>query len=133
MKKSLLVVVCALAWSATVRAQDTYEKVLDEMIPAFTKFGDTLATIKDKKTADDAKPKLKEVAKTLGDLKERADKLGEPKGKDKEDLEKKYKDKLQEAAKKMTTEMIRISQLDGGMEIVKELSDLLAPLSKKKK
>ncbi len=134
MKTTVLAIVCALAWTNPARSQDTFEKVVDEMIPAFTKFGDTLATVKDKKSFEDAKPTIKQVAKTMLDLRERAEKLGEPKGEKKEELEKKYKAKLEAAAKKMSTEMVRIAtQVEGGQEIVKELGEMLAPLSKKKK
>ena len=133
MKKALLAAICFFAWTAPTRAQDTYEKILDEMVPAFGKLADTLGTIKDKKTSDEAKPKLKEIAKQMGELKARADKLGEPQGDKKTDLEKKYKPKMEEHTKKLSTEMIRIAtQVEGGMDIVKEISELLAPLGKKK-
>lgn len=133
MKTTILTVACLFAWSGAARAQDTHEKIADEMIPVFTKLADTLATIKDKKTGDDAKPTIKDIAKKMLDLKERGDKLGEPKGDKKLELEKKYKDKITEATKKMTGEMIRIAtQVEGGMDIVKDISELLAPLAKKK-
>lgn len=133
MKLSIAAIACIL-FTAHSRAQDSYEKVADEMIPAFTKLGDTLANVKDKKTFEDAKPTFKQVTKTMLDLKERAEKLGEPKGDKKEELEKKYKPKIEEATKKMTTEMVRIAtQVEGGQDIVKELSEILAPLNKKKK
>lgn len=133
MKISIAAIACIL-FAANARAQDNFEKVADEMIPAFTKLGDTLATVKDKKTFEDAKPTFKQLTKTMLDLKERAEKLGEPKGDKKEELEKKYKPKIEDATKKMTTEMVRIAtQVEGGQDIVKELSEILAPLNKKKK
>ncbi len=133
MKAFVLAMACGLGFSTIASAQDTYEKVLDEMVPAFTEFGETLEKIKDPKSAEKVKPALKELAKKMADLKARADKLGEPKGEKKEELEKKYKGKLQDAAKKLSTEMVRIAtQVESGKEIVKEISEILGPLSKKK-
>lgn len=134
MKTTLLAIVCGLAWTEAVHAQDTFDKVLDAMLPTFTKLGDTLATIKDKDSADKAKPTIQEVVKEMTKLKERGEKLGEPMGKQKEELEKKYKSKLEDAARKLSIELVRIkSDVSGGDEIVKEVSELLGGLAKKKK
>jgi hypothetical protein len=132
MKRVLLAVVCVLASTASASAQDSFEKVLDEMIPVFGKLNESLAAIKDKKSFEDAKPKLKTLAAQLVALKDRGEKLGEPKGKMKDELETKYKAKLEEAARKMATEMLRIKMLPDGDEMVKEISTLLSPLSAKK-
>lgn len=122
-----------LVFATAASAQDSYEKVLDEMLPAFNQLGETLEKIKDKKSADEAKPAVKNLADQLVKLKARADALGEPKGEKKEELEKKYKGKLETAAKKMSTEIVRIaSQVEDGKAIVKDISEALGPLSKKK-
>lgn len=132
MKKVLLTAAFAIVFAVPARAADTHESLLEDSIKALTAFSDVLTSIKDKASSETAKPKLKEAAQKMLDLKDRSDKLGEPKGAAKDDLEKKYKGKMEEVVKKLTTEMIRISMLDGGMDIVKDLGEMLAPLNKKK-
>jgi hypothetical protein len=132
MRKATLAVVCALAWTASTNAQDSFEKVLDEMIPAFGKLNESLATIKDKKSFEVATPTLKTIADQMVLLKDRGKKLGEPKGKMKDELETKYKAKLEEAARKLATEMLRIKRLTDGEEFVKEISNMLSPLRDRK-
>lgn len=132
MTRTLLVVTCVLAWTASANAQDNFDKVLEEMIPTFGKLSTTLTKVVDKRSYDDAKPALQEVARQLVALKERGAKLGEPMGKTKDLLEIKYKAKLEEAARKLSTEMLRIKALTNGDEMVKEISMMLSPLSVKK-
>jgi hypothetical protein len=132
MKNALLAVACALAWTATANAEDSHEKVLDEMLSAFGRLNTTMTKIVNKQTFDDVKPILLEVAKEMYELKERGAILGEPKGKSKDLLEIKYKGKLEEAARKLSIEMVRIKALTNGDEMVHEISILLLPLSAKK-
>jgi hypothetical protein len=132
MKQAIITIACMLAWTASANAQDTFDKVIEEMIPTFGKLNTTLTKIVDKRSFDDAKPALQEVARELVALKERGAKLGEPMGKTKDLLEIKYKAKLEEAARKLSTEMLRIKALTNGDEMVKEISMMLSPLSVKK-
>ena len=132
MKKALFAAVLAVLWSAPVRADDTHESLADDAVKAFSTFGDILAKITDKPSAESAKPKLKETGAKLADLKIRFDKIGEPKGEKKDELDKKYKPKMEEAAKKVQNEMIRIAtKIEGGMDIIKDITEALSPLNKK--
>lgn len=132
MKSAILAVACILGWTVSANAQDSFDKVIEEMIPTFGKLNTTLTKVVDKRSFDDARPALQEVAKEMLALKERGAKLGEPMGKTKDLLEIKYKAKIEEAARKLSTEMIRIKALTNGDEMVKEISMLLSPLSAKK-
>jgi len=132
MKKVMIAAVFACLWAAPVRAEDSHESVAEDAIKALGTFNDILATIKDKASADDAKPKLKDAGGKLADLKVRFDKLGEPKGGQKEELDKKFKPKMEEVTKKLQNEMIRIAtQIEGGQDILKDITSHLAPLGKK--
>ena len=134
MKKVAFACLFTLLGAPLVSAKDTHQNLIEEMIASFNKLSDVLVTIKDKKSADVAKSKVETIGKLMADLKKRADILGEPKGEQKEELEKRFKQKMEDAAKRMTCELIRIAKnIDGGQEIVKEISTLLGGPSTKAK
>ncbi|MCE9532680.1 MAG: hypothetical protein K8T89_16400, partial [Planctomycetes bacterium] len=79
-----------------------------------------------------AESKLKEIGEKLSDFKKRFDKIGEPTGEKKEELDKKFKPMMQAVTKKLEGQMNRIAtQIDGGPDILKEITSHLAPLAKK--
>jgi hypothetical protein len=121
--RNAVVLGCALVLLGGSRAlaEDTHESLTEEMLKTMDKANGILVTIKDKKTAEDARPKLREVGKTMQDLKKRADKLGKPPQKVEEQLTKKYKAKIEEAVKKMVTEANRVKDVEGGEAALKEL------------
>jgi type I site-specific restriction endonuclease len=138
MKKLVAASMLAILWAAPTQAEDpkpdTHEALVEETIKSIEKLSKILADIKDKTSSEDAKPKLEETVKAMTAMKKRADKLGEPMGAKKEELEKKYKPEMEAATKKLTGEFIRIAtNVEGGQEIVKNISALFANLNPKGK
>jgi Skp family chaperone for outer membrane proteins len=128
MKNLMFAAVVALAWTATSRAQDTHEALAEDAIKAFNSFADVLGTIKDKASADKAKTDLQKTGEKLAGLKERFDKIGEPKGDKKDELDKKFKPKMEEVQKRVQNEMLRIAtKVEGGQDIIKDIGMMLAP------
>jgi len=101
MKKVLIAAVVALVWTMPGRAQETHEVLAEDAIKAFDTFASVLSTIKDKDSAEKAKPDLKKVGEKLAGLKGRFEKIGEPKGDKKDELDKKFKPKMEEVQKKL--------------------------------
>jgi hypothetical protein len=130
MKRILFAAVLALAWSAPGRAEDTHETLAEESYKAFNGLADVLAGIKDKDTAEKAKPELKKTGEKIADLKARFEKIGMPTDSKKVELEKKFSPKMKEAMKKVEKEMGRIATMvDGGLDILKDLTAILAPIA----
>jgi hypothetical protein len=94
--------------------------VLDEM-------NSTLESVKDKSSADAAKPKLKSIAEKMKSIKERADKLGKDDKAD-EEIKKKYEGQMKEKIEKMMKESMRVATVDGGADLLKELGDAMKQL-----
>jgi len=112
----LALAVCfLLAGSATAaepdktEPKDTPEMVLKDAIKLLNDFSVVLEDIKDKETAEKAKPKLEGVGKRMKELKKRSDKLkiDELPKEEKEALEKKYNGDLKKAGERMTKAMLK--------------------------
>ena len=131
--KLLCATLFALVGFSTARADDTFESLTEEGIKALNGFAEILITIKDKATAERAKPDIKKVAEQIGGLKERMEKLGEPGRLRKEELDKKYTPKMEATIKKINKELDRIKDLEGGSLIVTQVTAILdlAPKAKK--
>ncbi len=130
--KSLLI---AAAWgvllaSAAARADDTHDSLAEEYVKAYTNFATGLAAIKDKDSATKTMPDLEKTGQKILDLKKRFDKLGEPSEDQKAEMTKKFAPKMQELQKTITAEMLRISKLDGGPDMLKGVENVLAPVKK---
>ena len=73
---------------------DTFDSLSKQTITMIENLNTILGKIKDKKSAEEAKSKFEETAKSIDDLKKRSEKLGEPSKEQKEQLEQKYKSKF---------------------------------------
>lgn len=102
-------------------AKETFAGLIEEMIKLTGSVGDVLSTVKDKETVQKAMPKVKELGKSLKDIKARADKLGKPTPEDIKLLEGKYGEKLKASMQKMITETVRVGTIEGGPELLLEL------------
>ena len=133
MKDILPLGLLVLVFVGPVRADDTHRSLTEETLKEVDAFTDILKSIKDKNKADEAKPKIEAQAKTMLELRKRSEKLGEPTKETKADLDKEFKTKFAEAIKRLQDQMIRIAtSVDGGQDIVKDIRERLAPLSKAK-
>ncbi len=112
-----------------IQAQDKpdHETLVKETLKALNEIGDTLATIKDKATADAAIPKLETAAKTMEDLQKKFKDAGEPTKEVKDRLEKAYKADLEKAVKKLIDESIRLASVDGAKPALEVLQKLNKP------
>ena len=135
MKKVLFASVVAMIWAFPApAADDTFNNLAEQTIKTIDEFTAILAKVTDKKSADESKSKFEETAKTMADLVKRSQKLGEPSAEQKAELDKKYKAKIDAAAKHLQAELNRIAmKVDGGQEIVQDFGKLLKPFKKKEK
>ena len=102
-----------------------YEKTLQTMIGNLDKIGVTLKTIVDEESADAAKPTLRKEAVIWIEARAKAAKLPPPERDEKTRLEKMYKPKLEEAMRRVFTEVRRVENIPGGKEALKEINGVL--------
>jgi hypothetical protein len=115
----------AVLGAAPAHADDTFESLTEEGIKALNGYAEVLMMIKDKATAETAKPDIKKIAEKVAGLKTRMEKLGEPGRLRKEELDKKYKPKMEATIKKINAQLDRIKDLDGGALIVTQVTSIL--------
>lgn len=108
-----------------------HEKALQQAVESFEKIGATLKKIVDEESAATAKPELKKSADAFVEARTAAEKLDPPDKEEKQRLEKIYKPKLEDAMKKMNTEVRRVAQIPGGKEALKEIAVVLRKDEKK--
>jgi len=87
---------------------DPYEQVTEDSLACMEEMVDVLATVKDKASAEAAKPKLEAVGERMKEIEKRMEELGKPDKAKQEALEKKYKERMTEIAGKMMQESMRV-------------------------
>src|SRR5215813_10002286 len=105
---------------ALAGAGENADMLTQEIIKQMNTTADVLTAIKDKASADSARPKLRDIAGKMKTLKERADKLKTTKEQQAE-LQKKYKTQIEAAQKRLVAEAIRVQTVDGAADALKEL------------
>jgi hypothetical protein len=127
MKNLLSVGVFVLSISmAPAGGEPSHEDVVKQMLAGLDKITMTLTTITNEESAEAAKPGLSKAAKEWVELRAKVEKLPPPPREEKERLEKEYKQKLETARKKLVAEQIRVQNIPGGPEALKEIRGVLA-------
>jgi hypothetical protein len=109
-----------------------FEEVLKDLLGTMDKLTTTLATIRDQDSASAAKPELRKSAGHWQALLKKAEDVAPPNKEEKEQLEKAYAGKLEEARKKLFGEVQRVRAVPGGREALKEISGVLSRKPKEK-
>ena len=109
-----------LLCAAIAGAGENADMLTQEIIKQMNTTADVLTAIKDKVSADSARPKLRDIAGMMKTLKEKADKLKTTKEQQAE-LQKKYKTQIEAAQKRLVAEAIRLQTVDGAADALKEL------------
>jgi hypothetical protein len=105
---------------ALAGAGENADMLTQEIIKQMNNTADVLTAIKDKASADSARPKLRDIAGKMKTLKEKADKFKTTKAQQAE-LQKKYKTQIEAAQKRLVAEAIRLQTVDGAADALKEL------------
>ena len=111
---------------ASAPAQQDLDAITKALIKNLNETVKVLGGVKDKSTADEALPKLRDIAKTMQALKKKAEAL-KPSADEKEQMEKKYKPEIDGLLKKVLGEALRLSKVEGAEAVLKELE---SPLKK---
>jgi len=111
---------------APAGGEPSHEDVVKQMLAGLDKITMTLTTITNEESAEAAKPELRKAAKEWVELRAKVEKLPPPPREEKERLEKEYKEKLVTARKKLVAEQIRVQNIPGGPEALKEIRGVLA-------
>ncbi len=123
MKK--LFVLVGILWLAGTApsgaADDTHENVIREAIKSWRDAAATLATIKDQKTAEAAKPKLKRLGEAMRALRKRQDKLAKATDAERAQLQKKFGTSMRAARTNYLKERARVEKIPGGKDALELL------------
>lgn len=123
------VLTVAVMWAGTLAGTPSaHETLVKEMLEAVDKITKELTAITNTQTAQDARPKLKEAAARLLDLRKKADDAKQPSKEEKDRIAKQYKERFDGALKKLRDETVRVRGIEGGEEALKEI----AVINKKK-
>src|SRR5262249_18675415 len=90
------------------------------LISTLRETNEVLATVRDKATADAARPRLVQLHERVQALKKKAEALPEPARERATDLEAKYKKELQEVVQKAMEEAARVEKIPGGETLLRE-------------
>jgi len=126
---SIGIVLLALGF-ANANQGSPYEDMLKQLIDNFDKISMTLKKIDDEPSAMAAKPELRKLSDAFVKGRAKAAKIQPPEKDEKARLEKQYKPKLDEALKKLFTEVTRVREVKGGEDALKEISSILKKDSK---
>jgi hypothetical protein len=107
--------------SAPAGGEPSHEDVVKQMLAGLDKITMSLTTITNEESAEAAKPELRKAAKGWIELRAKVEKLPPPPREEKERLDKEYKEKLVTARKKLNAEKIRVENIPGGAEALKEI------------
>ncbi len=100
----------------------SHEAVVKDMLATLEQSHKVLQGIVDEASAEAARPGLKKAALRLRDLRKKAREMKQPTRAEKDRLEKLYRDKMDDALKKLRTESLRVKAIPGGAEAVRELA-----------
>jgi len=120
------VAVLALIGLAGAGGAPTHDDIIKQMLTTLDKIATTLASITNQESADAAKPELQKSAKEWLAVRAQAEKLPPPSREQKERLDKEFKEKLEGAQKKLAGEVIRLKNIPGGPDALKEIRSVLA-------
>ena len=120
-----IVVALASASLAFSAQASPYAQALQQVVDSFEAIGKSLKTIVDEDSAGAARPDLRKSAKLFEEARAKAAKMQPPEKDEKIRLEKQFKPKLEDAMKKMFTEIRRVEQIPGGRDALKELAGVL--------
>jgi hypothetical protein len=123
---SLMVVLAVVAVVAAGGAAPTHDEVVKQMLTTLEKLTTTLTPITNAGTADAAKPELRKTAQAWVELRAKAEKLPPPTREEKTRLEKEYKGKIEAAQRKLFAEVVRVQNLPGGTDALKEIRGVLS-------
>lgn len=106
LRAAIAVVIVAAVHDAAFAADEfTHDTYYKESLAGIKELAAILKTVVDKKTAEEAKPKLEKAAKNLEEVGEKGKKLGPPSEELKKELRQKYEKDLEQAVKDLLNEI----------------------------
>jgi hypothetical protein len=128
MKPSVLFVVVVMGLCGYVALDQppdsSYEGVVKDMLTTVEQITKTLQTVKDRESADAARPELKKAAHKMLDLRKKAEEWKQPSKDEKDRLQKEYAPKFEVAVKQLQKLAVVVKSVPGGEEAVAELAIL---------
>ena len=105
--------------------KDNYESLRKQQVATVKEAADLLATIKDKETAEKAKPRLKQLGDRWRDLQKRMDALPSPSAEEEARTKRLYEDEFNGARGRFLAESIRVAFVPGGKEALQEMGEII--------
>ncbi|OIO89933.1 MAG: hypothetical protein AUJ92_20195 [Armatimonadetes bacterium CG2_30_59_28] len=96
----------------------THAEIQQAMLDGMTEMTAILSAVKDKKTADAAKPDLKTQVEKMNALQKQAQEMPEPPKIMEKELKEKFESKMTTTAKKLGAEIDRVAAIDGAKDLL---------------
>ncbi len=106
---------------------DKYDRAAREMIDCMKDMNSVLDGVKDKESAEAAKPKMEKIAKRMEALGKRAKEMDKPPKEREDELKKKYDKEMKEVMGNMMKNMTRLATIEGGAELGKLFENIKMP------
>jgi hypothetical protein len=110
-----------------------HEAAIKDLLANVDKITTLLAMIKDAESSKEATPALKQAAKEWEAIRKKASDLPPPAQDEKTQLEKKYKEPLEMAQKRLFAEVGRVRMTSGGLDALAAIAQVLGQKTKDKK
>lgn len=104
--------------------KESFESVRKQQTATVKEAADLLATIKDKESAEKAKPRLKQLGERWRDLQKRMDALPSPSAEEEARTKRLYEDEFQGAKARFGKQWLRVLLVPGGKEALDEIGEI---------
>lgn len=105
--------------------KESFESVRKQQTATVKEAADLLGTIKDKETAEKAKPRLKQLGERWRDLQKRMDALPSPSAEEEARTKRLYEDEFEGAKTRFAKEYFRVIFVPGGKEVLDEIGEIV--------
>ncbi len=105
-------------------ARESFESIRKQQVATAKEAADLLGTIKDKETAEKAKPRLKQLGERWRDLQKRMDALPSPSAEEEARTKRLYEDEFEGAKARFAKEWLRVLFVPGGKDALDEIGEL---------
>jgi hypothetical protein len=122
-----LALVLLAAVTSLLPAQGAYDEVVKQTLGLLGRINDKLESIKDKDSAEAARPDLGKLAVEWAELRKKAKELPPPERVERDEL-KKHKSDLRKAVARLGSAVTRVQNIDGGRLALQEISGILKKL-----
>jgi len=121
----LFLLALTLSLRAGAGSDARFEETIKKTLTILDRISTTLGTVKDEDSAKKAKPDLRKATGDFLAVRKESETIPPPSKNTKDRLAKEYKTKLEDANKKLQTEVNRVEALPGGHDVLEDVRTIM--------